>query len=817
MKIAYLMRKTGWRAVLTFNALAISTLVACGGNDVAASRASDSGAGVAVTSGSGSSESGASSSGASGSGGASDTGDSSSNSPGPKSNAWPAFDLNGFTYCDKPGVISKQDETLNLKTKTHVAFGLQSDKRLVYLFNQIGSVTLNEQVFGSFPVPGKYAQGYCKVVTADNNDAQVFMAALTALKSHLEGSPILVGAQLQEINERLKQTMYVVTQDKNTLTLAFSVIGAYEKMRGGALFANAATKGGFPNEYYGDTKTDIDRSVLTIQQSIHDNAFTPGMFIKYKELLTGKKFNSSDWFPGKVKKSADSTKVYPVRINATMVKDVDIRTAFSADGRVARRPTGYYLAAGDVAKVTVPSSMVNANFAIQVGANLHDKYIKSTIMRPFRVTTKFPIVSTVTEIANPNGGGIYIDVPYLATAGKDVTIEIQNAVPAPFFSSIAFNETTLQQWKDVQRNNPAPWADFVSEKFMMTLPTAWIYNYADPVSLMKDWDNRMDIVSDYVGRSKVRNNQILYLTVDTSLLGNAFGIGYPTGNNTYEPGQPTDGNSKNWYLRTDKDFSEVEFHELGHAQLFSDFPGEGEASINILSVAVSNKLYGVDIDKALSKSINNTPQLIGRDQAAVGWMVRQNFRDGKAMGIGNNGDAHEVMYVQRGYAKYVEIAALFGWDKLEKFYAEENRVFRKEAVAAGAGLESVDSRILRMSIAAGVDLTPLIHFWGVQPVKADALSSAIAAAGLKPSALIYDRLARYEAMIPVTNAAFQAHAVEVLNKPAAMLKLNGDNNNTYGEGWYKVWIDKYGPAEGQAAKSAFANMLARYFPKGRPA
>ncbi len=729
----------------------------------------------------------------------------------------PVYDVKGYAKCG-----SENGKDITLAVDTHLAYGLIERNSLVYLFNQKKGQVIKPmtETFGGDPLPSVGKLVYCKPIGKDNNDVAVFEASLAAVRMHLESKDakaVLSPEGLQLHTNRLKQTMYAVAESEAALLQAFDVITAYEKMRGGPFFANKETKNGFPNENYSDSGRDIDRTVLTIQQGIHDTAFTPANFVKYKSVLAGRKFNSHEWFPGKIKNNvrADSSKTYSVRINATVDKDLDIRSAFSQTG--AKRPTGFYLAAGDVAKVTVPSTMVGKGFVILVGANQQDKTMKSTIARPFRVANKFPIVSTVTEIANPNGGGIYIDVPYLATAGKDVVIEIQNAVPAPFFSSIAFNETTLQQWKDVQRNNPAPWADFVSEKFMMTLPTAWIYNYADPVSLMKDWDNRMDIVSDYVGRSKVRNNQILYLTVDTSLLGNAFGIGYPTGNNTYEPGQPTDGNSKNWYLRTDKDFSEVEFHELGHAQLFSDFPGEGEASINILSVAVSNKLYGVEIDKALSKSMNNTPQLIGRDQAAVGWMVRQNFRDGKAMGIGNNGDAHEVMYVQRGYAKYVEIAALFGWDKLEKFYAEENRVFRKEAVAAGAGLESVDSRILRMSIAAGVDLTPLIHFWGVQPVKADALSSAIAAAGLKPSALIYDRLARYEAMIPMTNAAFQAHAVEVLNKPAATLKLNGDNNNTYGEGWYKLWIDKYGPAEGQAAKSAFANMLTRYFPKGRPA
>jgi Peptidase M60, enhancin and enhancin-like/N-terminal domain of M60-like peptidases len=631
----------------------------------------------------------------------------------------------------------------------------------------------------------------------------------------MEGSPVLASDQLQLINERLKQTMHAVTANKETLIKAFTVIDAYEKMRKGSFFENDKTKGGFPNEYYNDTDRDIDRAVLTIQQSIHDSAYEASTFTKYKDVLEGKKFNSSNWFPGKVKTAANPNTIYSVKINATMVKDVDTRSAFSSEGAIARRPTGYYLAAGDVAKVTVPPSMVNKKFVIQVGANVHDKATKSTISRPFRVTTKFPIISTVTEIGNANGGGIYIDVPYLANAGSDVTITIQNAVPAPFYSATALNNVSLQQWQDVQRKNPAPWADFMTDKFMMTVPTNWISNYVDPVTLMKDWDDRLDKVSDLLGRNRVTNNQILYFIPDTSLLSDAYSIGYPSSNNTFNPGDASDGNNKSWYLKPGKDFWQTEFHELGHAQLFSNFPGEGEAIVNLLSVAVRNNLYKVDIDEALSKSMNNTAHLIGRDQAAVNWMVTANFRAGKAMDTSRT-TKDEVQHQQRGYAKYVEIAALFGWEKLEKFYLEENRVFRKEAVDAGAGLGEVDSRILRLSIAAGVDLTPLIHFWGVQPADSAKLSAAINAAMLKPSLAIYSRLKRYQTMIPMDNNAFRKHAAEFIGKPAS--DINGNNKSPdYAEGWYATWLGKYGNAgEGQAAQSAFDGIFARYFPSGPP-
>ncbi len=185
MRPLHLMNKNSLLVLVTSSVLVITTLVACGG-------------------------------GGGGGGGEGDTPRAGvptvpSVPTVPASNTPPAFDLNGFTYCGNPGVVTKQDDYVNLKTKTHVAFGLQSEKRLVYLFNQIGQIQFTEEVFGSHPVPGRYAEGYCKVVTADNNDSQVFTAALTSLKSHLEGSPTLAAAQLQVINERLKQTMYAVT------------------------------------------------------------------------------------------------------------------------------------------------------------------------------------------------------------------------------------------------------------------------------------------------------------------------------------------------------------------------------------------------------------------------------------------------------------------------------------------------------------------------------------------------------------------------------------------------------------------------------
>jgi Peptidase M60, enhancin and enhancin-like/N-terminal domain of M60-like peptidases len=703
--------------------------------------------------------------------------------------------LKGFSQCGGEG------GSVDLKVKTHLAYGARN--AYVYLFNQIGVVSLDNTTFGTDPIFGTGKSVYCKPVV-DGADAPQFLAAVAKLKQHLNGSTALSAVQINEQTALMASAMYTLLESDAALTEALSVVDLYDKNYG-AFFIGATTKGGFPNTPGSTDGAELARAVFSLQQGVFDQAFSPAGFIKYRSLLATKKFATSDFYPGKVKLPADASKTYTAKINASMPKFVGKRTAFSTTP--ALRPTGYYLAAGDVATVTVPASMVGKGYTLQVGAHKQDKTGSGPVKRFFRISNKFPITSTSIEVANPFGGGIYINVPYLADAGI-VDVKIKNAVPAPFFSATAHNKTTLADWIATQRNNPAPWADFESDKFMMQVPSNFIYAFADPVELMRHWDMRMDAVSELIGQPLVRNNVILYIQPDTDIMFNGFGIGYPAINNAYNPADATDGNKKIWYLNASSEFWEVEFHELGHAQLFSNFPGEGEAAVNLLAAAVWSNKYAVDIDLAFGKSFLNQTQ-INREQAAINWMVTPNFRAGKAMDISNT-TKDEVRYQHRGWAKYVEIAALFGWDKLNKFYAQENAEFTTPV--ASDGLSAVDSRIFKMSKIAGVDLTPLIHFWGVQPVDKLKLATAISAAGLKPSALIYDRLDLYYKKIPLNNSSFSAHAKTFLAKTTITAGASPD----YGEGWYFAWLPLYDETHGAAAQAAMIDIISRYFPAGRP-
>jgi len=422
------------------------------------------------------------------------------------------------------------------------------------------------------------------------------------------------------------------------------------------------------------------------------------------------------------------------------------------------------------------------------------------------VSIVYPIEEIHTSIANPLGGGIYIEVPYQADAGI-VKVKIMNAVRSPLFSVRHFEKTTLEQWQTTERHHPAPWADFESDKFMMQVPTKWIYNYDDPATLMQDWDTSMDRVSELFGLPLVRPKTVLYLQVDVIFRGSANFPGYPQSNFRYNPNKTENGHSNHWLLKGPQSSGQTIFHELGHAHLFTKFRGEVEAVVNLPFVAVLNRGFGVDLDTAFGRSFGKP--YVSLDQAAIMWMVTDNFRKGKPMNISNS-PANEVRYQHRGYGKYVEIAHLFGWKPLNDFWYSVNLDYLK-GIEYRRNSDPTDNRILRLSQKAGADLTPLIHFWGVQPENRTALKKTMAKNGLRPSPLIYDRLIHYKTLVPMNNAEFAKHA-KIVN-PRGIRK---GRNPLYGEGWYYTWLPKYEESHGVAAQAALQEFIDLYFSDGRP-
>lgn len=700
----------------------------------------------------------------------------------------------GYTYC------ASENESFTLPDRSHVAYG--ANNSFAYLYNQTGTITFNNTTFGD-PAPGYVKSGYYKIASSEGNLASLD-EALEQLKDHITGVIQLSAQELNTISDSIQLNIFAVADTGSILLKALDIIDRYESLHG-PIFLNPSTQGGFSNDFDALDGKELARAVFVLQQGVFDHVYTSVNVTKYRTQLTNRKYKTADYFPGICPTPTDSATTYTVKINASLPTEYGTGTAFSDSP--ARRPTGYYLAPGSIATVKVPAALVNKDFKILVGAHSVNRQQHSPIKRFFRVTNSFPIEDTITQIVNPFGGGIYIITPYEASEGI-VNIELTNVVAAPYFSSNVADTTSPGDWLNIQRHHPAPWADFATDKYMMQVPTSWIYNYEDPVTLMQDWDNRMDVVSKLLGHPLMPNTIKLYLQVDVGIqYAGFYGIGNPQVNNTYDPLKTEDGNKNHWFLKPGDGFWETEFHEMGHAQLFSKFPGETEAAVNVPAAAIYNRLYGMDIDTALGNSFDNVPYRT-RDQSALNWMVTPNFRAGNPMDISNT-TKDEVRYQQRGYAKYIEMAALFGWEVIDSFYKKEQLDYIHQV--PGDGLSEVDSRILGFSKTTGVDVRPLIHFWGVHPHDSLALVTALQAAGLQPSKLICDRLEHYKSIIPLTNAEFQAHAAAFFG---GVVPPGGHPD--YGSGWYNIWLPMYNETHGLQAQQAMQDIIDSYFPDGCP-
>ena len=229
-----------------------------------------------------------------------------------------------------------------------------------------------------------------------------------------------------------------------------------------------------------------------------------------------------------------------------------------------------------------------------------------------------------------------------------------------------------------------------------------------------------------------------------------------------------------------------------------------EATCNFYRAYVLNVKFGEDFDYAFANSMSHLPYLTP-DQAAIHWMVTENFRDGKDMDHSNT-EHDEFRYQHRGYAKYADIARLYGWDKLINFYRQQHLNCNNENECLG-GFQSVDDRTMKLSIAAGYDLTPLIHFWGIQPEDPESLKEQMLGHGLGQASTSLKELLieSYKQLIPVTNVEFNdIYETFFPGKPDGSSPL-------WGAGWFNAWKDQWNENHGSDSQTAVQNIIDLYF------
>jgi hypothetical protein len=656
------------------------------------------------------------------------------------------------------------------------------------------------------------------MTTEANAAVTELVSALTALKDHITGVAPLTAPEIEAHKATIDLNSQYMGDNDTVITASFDLVATYDNTPGyGPLWINQGT---FTRDSEPD---DIHWTMYWVMQYIMDYTYTAANISSYDYLLDGFKFECSAHFPGGVDPPVNPEVTYTATIDGTYL-DMWGHDVMHEE-RPARKPTGTYLAPGSIVTITVPSSIVGKGYQVRVGAHSWDNSNRPKCRRLDRSSLVYSIDSTVVKVASPLGGGIYIEVPEHQDAGI-VNVQINNAVRSPFFSAKSFHSTTILEWQLVERNHPAPWADFQSEKFMMQVPTDWIYNFSDPVTLMQDWDKAMDTLNDLMGYP-ARSRETMYLQVDLQFRSSVYAPGYPSVNVTYNPNTNYGGNHNHYLLKGPQYAAHQVCHEEGHGYLFVKFPGETESNVNLLHVPVWHHTFGYELDYAFAASCGyhgNPNRTL--DNTAVTWMTVFNFSPRQEpMASG------EKAYQLKGHAKFVDIAKLFGWEVLGNFWYSINADYEDGIIWSRHGSD-IDDLILRWCESVGVDLRPLFHFWGTHPVDPVALAADIEDANLPESAAIYDRLVHYKSLVPQDNAAFQAFA---LNWWGHQPSINGywterehtrqwDNTSYWQDnGWDYCGTDP-GQTDGEIYTEATCariiavidGLLNLYFPYGRP-
>ena len=202
-------------------------------------------------------------------------------------------------------------------------------------------------------------------------------------------------------------------------------------------------------------------------------------------------------------------------------------------------------------------------------------------------------------------------------------------------------------------------------------------------TLLTNYTNWMKGITDLVGvpLDKV-NNYVAYLSADLHIRYGGYGIGYPQvndlapANNNGPQLSGFDGanGAANYWFVVNPMMGATFYHELGH-QIFggpdqSFYRGEGESMVHVAYTYARNAVYGDDIDTAFSNSINvkdecertnhaspspgcqsykqnqNRVPVMSIDDAAIDWVVRENFRNTYTMDTSGS-PTNEIRYQYR--------------------------------------------------------------------------------------------------------------------------------------------------------------------------
>ena len=245
-----------------------------------------------------------------------------------------------------------------------------------------------------------------------------------------------------------------------------------------------------------------------------------------------------------------------------------------------RMSTGLYAPPGEVITISVNQETSELGFSILIGAHTDGLWGKDIIKRHSKIYRYWSIENTTTEVANSFGGPIYASIPAGSEFGN-LQITVSGAIRAPMF---VLGETSDFEWIYSESDNPAPWAELVSDNFIMTVPSSEIRNLVNPSQLMNWWNSALNMEHQLYGFEPwLRIERAVF---DAQISAGWMHSGYPF--MAHDLSVPDVVN----YTHMSENGDWGMFHELGHNHQWmpSTLPGMTETGCNFASVYLMEEL-----------------------------------------------------------------------------------------------------------------------------------------------------------------------------------------------------------------------------------
>ena len=344
--------------------------------------------------------------------------------------------------------------------------------------------------------------------------------------------------------------------------------------------------------------------------------------------------------------------------------------------------TGLYAAPGEIITAMVPAQAAHAGLRLRIGA--HKDLLWSEKIPVWKrvpeITRAFAITETSTRTANAFGGPVYLEVPADCHLGE-LKIRIQNAVAAPLFE---LDRTDLALWQQELRLNPAPWAELVGKKLVISLPSANVRQLDNPDAVLEFWDRVVTAEDELAGQTNRTSPERFVL--DRQISAGYMHSGYPIMAWLDQSAKVADLISLkkgNWGF----------FHELGHNHQRPEWvlAGTTEITVNIFSMYCFEKICD------LPRQGHNAMSEVNRQKSLQAF-----FRNPSALWTDKP---------FTGLMFYDQLIAGFGWEVFHKIFIEYRDLAKSERPTTDA--EKRDQWLIRFSRTAGKNLGPFFQAWRI--------------------------------------------------------------------------------------------------------